>query len=133
MTQELLNKKVAVLIADGFEQVEMTKPQQALEQASAQTQIISPQCDAFKGKRLRHRVQGWNHLDKGDYFPVDVSLDGANLADYDALLLPGSVANSHQLRTNDQAVQLVKSFFDAGKPVAVICHGPWNLSRGKGC
>lgn len=81
MTQEFKNKKVAILVADGFEQVEMTKPQQALEEAGAQTQIISPQSDAPKGKRLRHRVQGWNHFDKGDFFSVDVSLDGAKPAD----------------------------------------------------
>lgn len=122
MTQELKNKKVAILVADGFEQVEMTKPQQALEEAGAQTQIISPKSD---------RVQGWNHFDKGDFFSVDVSLDGANPADYDALLLPGGVANPDQLRTIDKAVQFIKSFFDASKPVAVICHGPWTLIEAK--
>ena len=122
MTQELKNKKVAILVADGFEQVEMTKPQQALEEAGAQTQIISPKGD---------RVQGWNHFDKGDFFSVDVSLDGANPADYDALLLPGGVANPDQLRTIDKAVQFVKSFFDAGKPVAAICHGSWTLIEAK--
>ena len=122
MTQELKNKKVAILVADGFEQVEMTKPQQALEEAGAQTQIISPKGD---------RVQGWNHFDKGDFFSVDVSLDRANPADYDALLLPGGVANPDQLRTIDKAVQFVKSFFDAGKPVAAICHGSWTLIEAK--
>jgi len=118
MAQAFENKKVAILVADGFEQVELTKSQQALEAAGAQTQIVSPKSD---------RVQGWNHFDKGDFFSVDVSLDEANPADYDALLLPGGVANPDQLRTMDQAVQFVKSFFDAGKPVAAVCHGPWTL------
>lgn len=122
MTQELKNKKVAILVADGFEQVEMTKPQQALESAGAQTHIISPKSD---------RVQGWNHFDKGDFFSVDVSVDQANLADYDALVLPGGVANPDQLRTIDQAVQFIKSFFDTGKPVAAICHGSWTLIEAK--
>lgn len=118
MPQELQNKKIAILVTDGFEQVELTQPKQALETAGAQTHIISPQSD---------RVQGWNHFDKADYFPVDVALDSANPADYDALLLPGGVANPDQLRTQDQAVRFIKSFFEAGKPVAAICHGPWTL------
>ena len=111
-------KKVAILVADAFEQVEMTEPRKALEQSGAQARIVSP----AKGK-----VQGWNHFEKGDQFPVDVPLDQANAADFDALLLPGGVANPDQLRTMPKAVQFVKAFFDAGKPVAVICHGPWTL------
>jgi protease I len=118
MAQELQNRKVAILVADGFEQVEMTQPRQALEAAGAQTQIISPKQD---------QVQGWNHFDKGDFFPVDVVLDSANPADYDALVLPGGVANPDQLRVNPKAVQFVKAFFAANKPVAAICHGPWTL------
>ena len=118
MSQELNNKKIAILVADGFEQVELTKPKEAFEEASAQTHIVSPNSD---------RVQGWNHFDKADYFSVDVPLDNADPANYDALLLPGGVANPDQLRTNDKAVQFIKSFFDAGKPVAAICHGPWSL------
>ena len=118
MSRELNNQKIAILVADGFEQVEMTKPKQAFEDAGAQTQIISPNSD---------KVQGWNHFDKADYFDVDVPLDRAEPANYDALLLPGGVANPDQLRTNDKAVQFIKSFFDAGKPVAAICHGPWTL------
>lgn len=118
MTQQLNNKKVAILVADGFEQVELTKPKQALEQAGAQAHIISPKSDT---------VQGWNHYDKGDNFPVDVPLDQANSNDYDALLLPGGVANPDQLRTNEKAVKFVKSFFEAAKPVAAICHGLWTL------
>ncbi len=118
MPQELQSKKVAILVTDGFEQAEMTEPKKALEQAGAQTHIVSPKDD---------QVQGWNHFDKADFFPVDVPLDDANAGDYDALLLPGGVANPDQLRVNPKAVQFVKSFFEAGKPVAAICHGPWTL------
>ena len=118
MTQALNQKKVAILVADGFEQVEMTEPKQALEEAGAQIHIISPNSDT---------VQGWNHFDKGDHFPVSVTLEQANPADYDALLLPGGVANPDQLRVNAKAVQFVQAFFAAGKPVAAICHAPWTL------
>lgn len=118
MSQELSNKKIAILVADGFEQVEMTKPKQAFEEAGAQTRIISLN---------RDRVQGWNHFDKADFFDVNVPLETAQAADYDALLLPGGVANPDQLRTNNKAVQFVKNFFDAGKPVAAICHALWTL------
>ncbi|MBW4695687.1 MAG: type 1 glutamine amidotransferase [Lyngbya sp. HA4199-MV5] len=118
MTQSLNQKKIAILVADGFEQVEMTEPRQALDHAGAQTFIISPNGDT---------VQGWNHFDKGDTFPVDVPLSSANPAEYDALLLPGGVANPDQLRVNEKAVQFVQSFFAAGKPVAAICHAPWTL------
>ena len=118
MSQELKNQKIAILVADGFEQVELTKPKQAFEEAGATTEIVSLNSD---------RVQGWNHFDKADFFSVDVPLEQAKAADYDALLLPGGVANPDQLRTNDKAVQFVKSFFDAGKPVAAICHALWTL------
>ena len=110
--------QVAILVAEGFEQVELTEPKKALEQHGARTRIVSP----AKGK-----VQGWNHYDKGDQFAVDVPLDQANPGEFDALLLPGGVANPDQLRTNPKAVAFVKAFFDAGKPVGVICHGPWTL------
>ncbi len=118
MTQQLSNKKVAILATDGVEQVELTKPKQALEQAGAQTYIISPKSGS---------IQGWNHHDKGDQIQVDVHIDSANPNDYDALVLPGGALNPDQLRTNSKAVQFVKSFFEAGKPVAAICHGPWML------
>jgi protease I len=118
MSQELSGKKIAILVENAFEQVEMTEPRKALEEAGAQTHLISPQKD---------KVQGWNHFDKGDEFPVDVPLENANPNDYDALLLPGGVANPDQLRMNQKAVQFIKSFFEAGKPVAAICHGPWTL------
>jgi protease I len=122
MTQELNNQKIAILVTDGFEQVELTEPKQAFEEAGAQTQIISPQSD---------RVQGWNHFDKADFFAVDVPLERAKVEDYDALLLPGGVANPDQLRTKETAIKFIKSFFDAGKPVAAICHGPWTLIEAK--
>ncbi len=118
MSNELNGKKIAILVMDGFEQVELTKPKAAFESAGAQTQIVSPQSD---------RVQGWNHFDKADYFPVDVSINDVSVEDYDALLLPGGVANPDQLRTKDAAVKFIKAFFDANKPVAAICHGPWSL------
>lgn len=114
----LNGKKVAILVADGFEQIELTSPREALEKAGAKTQIISPK---------RDKVKGWEHTEWGDEFPVDVMVDQANASDYDALLLPGGVMNPDNLRTNKKAVQFVRSFFDQGKPVAAICHGPWVL------
>src|SRR5262245_59994721 len=118
MEQKLQGKKIAILVADGFEQVELTEPKAALEQAGAMTQIISPNTD---------RVRGWNHTQWGDIFKVDASLDRAKPDDYDALLLPGGVMNPDKLRINKTALQFVKKFFDQGKPVAAICHGPWTL------
>ena len=118
MPQDLTDLKVAILVAEGFEQQEMTEPRKALEQAGAETKIISPAVG---------EVQGWNHFDKAESFPVDVALDQANAEEFDALLLPGGVANPDQLRMQPQAVQFIKDFFSAGKPVAVICHGPWTL------
>jgi protease I len=110
--------KVAILVAEGFEQVELTEPKKALDGAGAETRIVSPANGA---------VQGWNHFDKADKFKVDVPLEQADAATFDALLLPGGVANPDQLRMQPKAVQFVREFFDAGKPVAVICHGPWTL------
>jgi protease I len=110
--------KVAILVADGFEQVEMTEPRKALQEAGADTRIVSP---------AKNEVQGWNHFDKADKFKVDVALDDADGNDFDALLLPGGVANPDQLRVMPTALEFVRSFFQAGKPVAVICHGPWTL------
>jgi protease I len=110
--------KVAILVADGFEQVEMTEPRKALQEAGADTRIVSP---------ARRQVQGWNHHDKADKFDVDVALDDADAGEFGALLLPGGVANPDQLRTLPHAVDFVREFVQAGKPVAVICHGPWTL------
>ena len=118
MTQELQNINVAILVADGFEQVEMTQPRQAYIDAGASTYIIST---------AEEQVQGWNHYDKADYFQVDLPLDKADPSSYDALLLPGGTVNPDQLRTNKAAVEFIKAFFEAGKPVAAICHGPWTL------
>ena len=114
----LNGKKVAILVAEGFEQVEMTEPKRALEEAGARTAIVSP---------VSGGVQGWKHFDKADIFKVDVPLNQAKAEDFDALLLPGGVANPDQLRTKPEAVRFVKAFFEAGKPMAVICHGPWTL------
>lgn len=118
MANELNGKKVAILVEKGFEQVELTEPKKALEQAGAQTHIVSPQ---------EGTVKGWNHTNWGDDFPVDVSLDQANADDYDALVLPGGVMNPDHLRRNQKAQQFVRAFFEAGKPVAAICHAPWML------
>ncbi len=114
----LSGMKVAILAAEGFEQSELTEPRKALDDAGAQTQVVSP----AKGE-----VQGWKHFDKAERIKVDVPLERADAADYDALLLPGGVANPDQLRTMPKAVQFVRSFFETGKPVAAICHGPWTL------
>jgi protease I len=118
MINDLKNKRVAILVADGFEQVEMTEPRKALQDAGAKTELVST---------AKKKVQGWNHQEKADKFPVDVQLDAAHSENYDALLLPGGVMNPDQLRTNPKAVEFVKSFFHEGKPVAAICHGPWML------
>jgi protease I len=115
----MLNEmRVAILVAEGFEQVELTEPRKALDDAGAKTLIVSPAQD---------QVQGWNHFDKGERFRVDVPLTSAKAEDFDALLLPGGVVNPDQLRVNPSAVAFVRGFFDAGKPVAAICHGPWTL------
>lgn len=118
MSSETKSKRVAILVANGFEQVEMTEPRKALEQAGFQTDLVSP----AKGE-----VQGWNHDEKADKFRVDAELNSANPGKYDALLLPGGVRNPDELRMIPEAVEFVKSFFEDGKPVAAICHGPWML------
>ncbi len=110
--------KVAILVAEGFEQAELAEPKKALEAQGAQTRIVSP---------AEGEVQGWKHFEKADRFRVDVPLGEADAEDFDALLLPGGVANPDQLRTMPEALRFVRDFFEAGKPVAVICHGPWTL------
>jgi deglycase len=110
--------RVAILVTDGFEQVELLEPRKALDDAGAETRVVSPK---------RDRVRGWNFTDWGDDVPVDVEFDRAQPADFDALLLPGGVMNPDTLRMQPAAVEFVRSFFDAGKPVAVICHGPWTV------
>ena len=116
--ENLKGLKVAILVEDGFEQVELTDPRKALDDAGAETRIVSP-----KGERVR----AWNFTDWGDEFPVDVALDRAQPRDFDALLLPGGVMNPDSLRIQPKAVAFIKAFFDAGKPVASICHGPWTV------
>jgi protease I len=118
MSHNLTGKKVAILVTKGFEQVELTEPRKALHEAGAQTLIVSPE----KGK-----VKAWDMNDWGQEYPVDVALDAARPDDFDALLLPGGVMNPDHLRMNPKAVQFVKHFFERGKPVASICHGPWTL------
>jgi protease I len=110
--------KVAILVTDGFEEVELTEPRKALDQAGADTSVVSPKGD---------EVRGWNFTDWGQKLPVDLKLDDARLEDFDALLLPGGVINPDKLRIIPAAVAFVNAFFDAGKPVAAICHGPWTI------
>jgi protease I len=115
---DLNGKRVAILATDGVEQVELTEPRKALDDAGATTIVVSPK----EGK-----IKAWQHDHWGDEIPVDRALSEANPADFDALMLPGGVMNPDHLRTDKQAVQFVKAFFQAGKPVAAICHGPWLL------
>jgi len=110
--------RVAILATDGFEQAELTEPRKALDAAGAETQVVSPK----DGK-----VRGWKMKEWGDEVEVDQALDKADPKNYDALLLPGGVINADALRMQPKAVKFVKSFFDAGKPVGVICHAPWAL------
>lgn len=114
----LVDKKVAILVAEGFEQIEMTNPRKALEDAGAMTDLIS----AKPGK-----VKAWDQSEWGKEFDVDVPLDQARPDDYDALLVPGGVQSPDKLRMNEKAVSFVRSMYEAGKPVASICHGPWVL------
>jgi len=118
MTDQLTGKKVAILVDNGFEQIEMTDPKQALDDAGAHTHLVSPQ---------KNKVKGWDHTDWGDEYDVDVVLNDASADDYDALLLPGGVMNPDNLRRDEHAQKFVRSFFEAGKPVAAICHAPWTL------
>jgi protease I len=117
-TSSLDGMTVAILVSDGFEQVEMTEPRKALEAAGAKTQVVSP---------LDGSVRGWKHHDPADTFEVDVPLKTANPDDFDALLLPGGVVNPDALRIDEKAVAFVRAFVEAGKPIAAICHGPWTL------
>jgi protease I len=114
--------RVAILATEGFEQVELIKPKEALEQAGAHVDVISPKTGTKSGK-----IKGWNMTDWGDSVKVDVELSEAKNGNYDAHLLPGGVMSPDKLRMDPQAVAFVKSFFTANKPVAAICHGPWTL------
>lgn len=118
MNRSLNGKKIAILVANGFEQVEMTEPRQALDDIGAETILISPEDD---------QVKGWKFDQWGDNYSVDLPLANAKASNFDALLLPGGVISPDKLRMNKQAVGLVKEFYKQNKPIAAICHGPWIL------
>ncbi|MFB4307657.1 type 1 glutamine amidotransferase domain-containing protein [Actinomadura sp. GTD37] len=119
MSNDLQGKAIAFLCApEGTEQVELTEPWTAVEQAGGNPRLVSTQSG---------RLQAFDHLDRADTFPVDTTVDVSEHAEFDGLVLPGGVANPDFLRTDPGAVAFARSFFDAGKPVAVICHGPWTL------
>jgi protease I len=118
MAGELQGKTIAFIATDGVEQVELTDPWKAVEDAGGTAELISLEPG---------HIQGFNHLDKGDTFPVDRTAKEADAAGYDGLVLPGGVANPDFLRSDPDAVSFVRAFFDQAKPVAAICHGPWTL------
>jgi protease I len=119
-SQSLEGRRVAVLMTDGVEQVEYTKPRSFLEQQGVQVTLLSP-------KQAGEQVQGFNHLEPGDKFKVDLNVKDAQPGDYDLLLLPGGVANPDQLRLSPESIAFIKAFGDEDKPIAAICHGPWPL------
>ncbi|QEG36941.1 type 1 glutamine amidotransferase domain-containing protein [Bythopirellula goksoeyrii] len=116
--KQLTGKTIAFLATDGFEQVELTKPWEAIKEAGADVVLVSPKSGT---------IQGMNHDEKADKFTVDKSIDAVSAENYDGLVLPGGVANPDALRMNDTCVDFVRDFFKQGKPVAAICHGPWTL------
>jgi len=119
MSDRLQDKKIAFLMAnEGVEQVELTEPLKAVREAGAEAELLAPEAG---------EIQAFNHLDKGDTFKVDRAVKDAEASEFDGLVLPGGVANPDQLRTKPEALEFVRSFFEAGKPVGVICHGPWTL------
>lgn len=118
MAQELAGRRVAALVTDGFEQVELIEPRRALEEAGAQVEIVSPKDG---------EVRGWDHREWGANVRVDRPVAQARPDDYDALLLPGGVMNPDKLRMDSKVVDFVRAFVDAGKPIAAICHAPWTL------
>ncbi len=115
MTGELSDKQIAILATDGFEEIELTNPREALRDAGANTHLVSPK---------KENIRAWNHGEWSDDYEVDIKLDSANADIYDGLLLPGGVLNPDQLRTNKKAIQFVARFLHQGKPIAAICHGP---------
>jgi protease I len=119
MSDRIKGKRIAFLVAnEGIEQVELTRPWEAIEEAGGSPELIAPEAG---------QAQAFNHLDKADKFDVDKTVEEADPSDYDGLVLPGGVANPDALRTIPEAVEFVRSFFEAGKPVAAICHAPWTL------
>jgi len=118
VADKLQGKRVAFLATDMVEQVELTEPWNAVHAEGAETELISLE---------EGEIQGFNHYDKGDTFKVDKTVEEARADDYDALVIPGGVGNPDTLRTNENAVEFARQFFEQGKPVGVICHGPWML------
>jgi protease I len=118
MEKPLKRKTIAFLATDGVEQIELTQPWDAIQSAGGEAHLISLESGA---------IQGFNHLDKGDTFRVDRTVDSVKASQYDGLCLPGGVANPDALRLNDDAVRFVREFFEQAKPVAAICHAPWML------
>jgi protease I len=118
MSTKLQGRKIAIVATDGFEQVELTEPKKALEEQGASVEVISPKAG---------HIKGWKFTDWGENTPVDKTFDQADPADYDGLVLPGGQINPDKLRIEPKAVAFVKEFFNSGKPVGAICHGPWLL------
>jgi protease I len=118
MANELQGKKIAFIATEGVEQLELTEPWKAVQEAGAEPQLISVEPG---------EVQAWQHFDKGGSFKVDRTIEEAHVEDYDALVLPGGVANPDQLRTDENVVSFIREFATSGKPIGVICHGPWTL------
>ncbi len=119
MADELNGKRIAFLMDnEGVEQVELEKPLEAVREAGAEVDVIAPKASG---------IQAFNHLDKGDTFDVDKTVSDADAGDYDGIVLPGGVANPDNLRQDTDAVEFLRAFFEAGKPVAAICHAPWML------
>jgi protease I len=119
MSDRLQGKKIAFLTAnEGVEQIELTEPLKAVREAGAEAELLAPEAG---------QVQAFNHLDKGDTFDAERAVGDADAGEFDGLVLPGGVANPDQLRTEPEALEFVRSFFGAGKPVGVSCHGPWTL------
>ncbi|HSJ93889.1 MAG TPA: DJ-1/PfpI family protein, partial [Gaiellaceae bacterium] len=118
MANELQGKRIAFIAADGVEQVELTEPWKAVKEAGAEVELISIE---------RGEIQGMNHMDKGETFKVDKHVSQADPTDYDGLVIPGGVANPDFLRMDEDAVRFARTFFEQGKPVGAICHGPWLL------
>jgi len=116
--KRLVNKKVAILVTDGFEESEFTRPLEALEEEEAEVEVVSLKAG---------KVKAWSDGNWSSEYHVDKTVDEAKVSDYDALVLPGGVMNPDKLRMNSDAVQFVKAFLEEGKPVAAICHGPWTL------
>lgn len=123
MAQELSGKTIAVLATDGVEQVELTEPVKALKAAGAEVHVVAPKAGS---------IQGFKHHDKADRIPVDTALDRADASRYAALVLPGGVINPDALRLEPRAIEFVRAFLQAGKPIAAICHGPWTLIDAEG-